>query len=109
MPENNQRRDKDTPLRQDVRMLGNALGQAIQRHGGEHVFDMVEHLRKHCKQLRDCTERLSQVSQVESEQLQSEITTLSQEIAQTVNSCDLDTAIDVIRAFHHLLSPRQYS
>jgi len=99
MPEQNQRRDKDAPLRQDVRTLGNALGQAIQRHGGHSVFDTVEHLRQSCKQLRDCTERLSQASQAESEQLQSEITALSQEIAQIVNGCDLDTAIDVIRAF----------
>src|ERR1700736_119410 len=99
MPEQDQRRDKDAPLRQDVRILGNALGQAIQRHGGHHVFDMVERLRHNCKRLRDCTERLSQASPTESVQLQSEITALSQEIMQIVNSCDLDTAIDVIRAF----------
>lgn len=99
MPEHNQPRDKDAPLRQDVRTLGNALGQAIQRHGGQRVFDMVEHLRHNCKRLRECTERLSQVSSTESVQLQGEITALSQEILQIVNSCDLDTAIDVIRAF----------
>src|SRR5260370_6974300 len=99
MPEQDQRRDRDAPLRQDVRTLGNALGQAIQRYGGHSVFDTVEHLRRNCKRLRDCAERLSQASQTESEQLQSEITVLSQEITQIVNSCDLDTAIDVIRAF----------
>jgi phosphoenolpyruvate carboxylase len=80
MPEQNQRRDKDAPLRQDVRTLGNALGQAIQRHGGHSVFETVEHLRRNCKRLRNCTERLSQASPAESEQLQSEITALSQEI-----------------------------
>jgi len=99
MSEQDQRRDRDAPLRQDVRTLGNALGQAIQRYGGHSVFDTVEHLRRNCKQLRDCTERLSQASQAESEQLQSEIMAISQEITQIVNSCDLDTAIDVIRAF----------
>src|SRR5690349_7348852 len=77
MPEQNQRRDKDAPLRQDVRTLGNALGQAIQRYGGHSVFETVEHLRRNCKQLRDCAERLPQASQAESEQLQSEITALS--------------------------------
>src|SRR5436853_3916184 len=99
MPEQDQRRDKDAPLRQDVRSLGNSLGQAIQRYGGHNVFDTVEHLRRSCKRLRDCTERLSQASQAESKQLQSEISALSQEITQMSNSCGLDTAIDVIRAF----------
>lgn len=99
MPEQDQPRDKDAPLRRDVRTLGNALGQAIQRHGGQRVFDMVEHLRNNCKRLRDCAERLSQASPTESVQLQNEITTLSQEVMQIVDSCDIDTAIDVIRAF----------
>src|SRR5690348_7665126 len=99
MPEQNQPRDKDAPLRRDIRMLGDALGQAIQRHGGHGVFDTVERLRRNCKQLRDLTKRLSHASPAESQQLESETTAISQEIMQIVNSCDLDTAIDVIRAF----------
>jgi phosphoenolpyruvate carboxylase len=99
MLEKDQPRDKDAPLRRDIRMLGAALGQAIQRHGGYSVFDTVERLRRNCKQLRDFTKRLSQASPAESQQLESEITAISQEIMQIVNSCDLDTAIDVIRAF----------
>ncbi len=99
MLEKDQPRDKDAPLRRDIRMLGDALGQAIQRHGGYSVFDTVEHLRRNCKQLRDLTKRLSQASPAESQQLESEMTAISQEIMQIVNSCDLDTAIDVIRAF----------
>lgn len=99
MLEKDQPRDKDALLRRDIRMLGDALGQAIQRHGGHGVFDTVERLRRNCKQLRDFTKRLSQASPAESQQLESEITAISQEIMQIVNSCDLDTAIDVIRAF----------
>ncbi len=99
MFEKDQLRDKEAPLRRDVRTLGDALGQAIQRYGGHGVFETVEHLRKNCKRLRDCAECLSQTSPTESQQLQSEITALSQEIMQIVESCDLDTAIDVIRAF----------
>nr|MBA2680825.1 phosphoenolpyruvate carboxylase [Ktedonobacteraceae bacterium] len=99
MSELDYRREKDAPLRHDVRTLGNALGRAIQQYGGETVFTTVEQLRSSCKRLRDYTERLEQSSPLEKLQLQSEIDVLTQEIASTVNNCDLDTAIDVIRAF----------
>ena len=56
------RKEKDAPLRQDIRILGNALGQAIRRHSGDAVFETVESLRSACKRLRDCTERLPQAS-----------------------------------------------
>lgn len=99
MSELDYRREKDAPLRHDVRTLGNALGRAIQQYGGETVFTTVEQLRSSCKRLRDYTERLEQSSSIENLQLQSEIDILTREIASTVNNCDLDTAIDVIRAF----------
>jgi phosphoenolpyruvate carboxylase len=93
------RKEKDAPLRQDIRILGNALGQAIRRHSGDTVFETVESLRSVCKRLRDCTERLPQASAQETIQLEQEIASLSDEISHTVQHCDLDTAIDVIRAF----------
>jgi len=99
MSELDYRREKDAPLRQDIRTLGNALGRAIQQYGGETVFKTVEQLRSNCKRLRDYTERLEQASPLEKLQFQGEIDTLTQEIAHIVNNCDLDTAIDVIRAF----------
>jgi phosphoenolpyruvate carboxylase len=99
MPEQDIRREKDAPLRHDIRTLGNALGQAIQRHGGYTVFDTVERLRANCKRLRDCTERLPEASPTEAIQLRHEIEALDQEIVQIVENCDLNTAIDVIRAF----------
>ncbi len=100
MPEQDYRREKDAPLRQDIRTLGNALGRAIQRHGGHHVFDTVEQLRRLCKHLRDCTEQLSQMTtHADRAQLQSEITHLAQEIGDIVTGCDPETATDVIRAF----------
>lgn len=99
MPEQDNRREKDAPLRHDIRTLGNALGQAIQRYGGHTVFDTVERLRNNCKRLRDCAERLPYVSDDEAAQLQNEIQKLDQEIVQLVDSCSLETAIDVIRAF----------
>src|SRR5579859_3049934 len=96
---NDLREQKDAPLRQDIRALGNALGQAIQRHGGHDVFEMVEYLRTSCKRLRDCTERLPEATAMEAVQLENEIRVLSQQIADTATHCNLNTAIDVIRAF----------
>ncbi|HTI14956.1 MAG TPA: phosphoenolpyruvate carboxylase [Dictyobacter sp.] len=99
MSEIENRREKDAPLRQDIRTLGNALGHAIQRHEGDAVFETVERLRNTCKRLRDCAERLPQAGSEEAQQISQEIDALSQEINHIVNNCDPDTAIDVIRAF----------
>jgi phosphoenolpyruvate carboxylase len=112
MPEIDSRREKDAPLRQDIRTLGNALGQAIQHQRGHDVFDTVERLRAACKRLRDCDQQLLTSSPEDAELLRSEIKQLDQEIMQLVDGCSLDTAIDVIRAFtvyfHLVNSAEQY-
>jgi len=99
MPQYDARHEKDAPLRQDIRTLGNALGQAIQHHRGHAVFDTVEQLRKLCRRLRECDRRLLVATALEAAQLQVEIVQLDREIAQIVDNCSLDTAIDAIRAF----------
>jgi phosphoenolpyruvate carboxylase len=99
MTEFDSRREKDAPLRQDIRTLGNALGQAIQHHRGHAVFTTVERLRAACKRLRDCDQQLFDASPEENARLRSEIRQLDQEIVEIVAGCSLDTAIDVIRAF----------
>ena len=96
------RREKDAPLRQDIRLLGNALGQAIKRHGGETMFNTVEQLRRDCRLLRECvTERarFTDASSQEAQRLDGEIAEIDQHITHIVDTCDLDTAIGVIRAF----------
>src|SRR6266496_1532630 len=98
IPEQN-KTEKDAPLRRDIRMLGDALGKAIQQHEGISVFETVEQLRRKCKHLRTCAETLRSASATEAAQLQHEMATLDQEITRIVDSCDLDTTIDVIRAF----------
>ena len=98
IPEQN-KTEKDAPLRRDIRMLGDALGKAIQQHEGISVFETVEQLRRNCKRLRTCAETLRSASATEAAQLQHEMATLDQEITRIVDSCDLDTTIDVIRAF----------
>src|SRR5579884_1356791 len=99
MPEDDSRREKDAPLRQDIRTLGNALGHAIQQHRGYAVFETVERLRGACKRLRECDWQLIDASPAEVELLRAEIKQLNQEIMHIVASCSLDMAIDVIRAF----------
>jgi phosphoenolpyruvate carboxylase len=101
MLEQEQRSEKDVPLRRDIRMLGNALGRAIQQHDGITVFATVEQLRRNCKRLRDLAYTLETIEAPPEvkQKLQDEIAALDHEITQIVDHCDLDTAIDVIRAF----------
>ena len=99
MPERDDRQEKDAPLRRDIRTLGDALGQAIQQHDGYAVFAMVEKLRRSCKRLRDCEEQLRHVSAEQRTTLQAEIARLDSEITSIVESCDLETAMAVVRAF----------
>ena len=45
--------DRDAPLRADVRTMGSLLGQIIQDHHGEVIFDKIEELRGLAKAWRD--------------------------------------------------------
>jgi phosphoenolpyruvate carboxylase len=99
MSEQEQRAEKDAPLRRDIRALGDALGRAIRQHSRPEVFETEEWLRLHCRRLRECAELLQSASSDEAARLREEIETLDSEITHVVEECDLATAIDVIRAF----------
>jgi phosphoenolpyruvate carboxylase len=99
MPEEQAREERDAPLRQDIRTLGEMLGYAIQQHGGPHVFATVERLRLDCRRLRECASELSALSASDAAAAREELATLDEEIIRIVEECDLQTAIDVIRAF----------
>lgn len=99
MSEQDQRVEKDSPLRQDIRTLGDALGRAIRQQSCSFVFETVERLRLSCKQLRECEEAFASATEGEALRLQGEISALDTEIMQLIEQCDLDTAIDVIHAF----------
>jgi phosphoenolpyruvate carboxylase len=45
--------DSSLPLRQDIKMLGNILGEILVNHGGVELFDKVEKIRLMTKTLRD--------------------------------------------------------
>lgn len=99
MLEQTQRDEKDTPLRRDIRTLGDALGRAIQQHSRPAAYETEERLRLACRRLRECDELLNVASGEQAARLREEIETLDQEITCIVEECDLETAIDVIRAF----------
>ncbi|HLQ70172.1 MAG TPA: phosphoenolpyruvate carboxylase, partial [Bacillota bacterium] len=44
--------DKNVSLRQDVKMLGNILGDILILHGGKELFDKVENIREMTKSIR---------------------------------------------------------
>lgn len=44
--------DSSLPLRRDVKLLGNILGEILINHGGSELFDKVEKIRNMCKTLR---------------------------------------------------------
>jgi len=46
------RSDADLPLRNDIRLLGDLLGQTLKRLGGTRLFDTEERVRTLCKQMR---------------------------------------------------------
>ena len=99
MTEHIDRLEKDTPLHRDIRILGDILGYAIQQHGGSSVYQTVEQLRLACKRLRNCAETLPFASPSEAAMLNDEIAFIEQDITSIVENCDLDTTVDVIRAF----------
>lgn len=43
----------DSALREDVRLLGNFLGDTLKKQVGQELFDQVEHIRKYAKGARD--------------------------------------------------------
>ena len=38
--------DKDSPLREDIRMLGRILGDTLREQEGDAIFDLIENIRQ---------------------------------------------------------------
>jgi phosphoenolpyruvate carboxylase len=77
--------DPHKPLREDVRMLGELLGETLKRHAGEHVYRSVERVRALAKSGRAGSD--------------DDFRTLAAELA----NLPLDDALPVARAFTHFL------
>jgi len=70
--------DSSTPLRRDVKYLGNILGEVLVFHGGIELLEMVERIRKMAKELRN------QYDENTYRQLKEEITNLKPPVRQQV-------------------------
>lgn len=74
--------DKLRPLREDVRFLGDLLGEVLREQGGEALFDAVETVRLLTKRLR-----------------RSYSEDVERELEEVIRKLDLHTATRVARAF----------
>jgi phosphoenolpyruvate carboxylase len=75
-------KSKDQPLSNDIHMLGDLLGETLQRLGGERLFEIEERVRGLCKELRSAPS-----------------TRTDQQLKRLLHGLSLDEAIGVIRAF----------
>ncbi|HKC84508.1 MAG TPA: phosphoenolpyruvate carboxylase, partial [Blastocatellia bacterium] len=77
---------KDTPLRADIRRLGDLLGETLKRFGGERLFEIEEDVRALCKRLRGA-------------QATGKTAGAERELKRLLRRLSLDETIGVIRAF----------
>ena len=77
--------DPHKPLRDDVRLLGELLGETVKRYAGEEVFDVVERARALAKSGRAGNERAFS------------------ELADALAGMSLDEALPIARAFAQFL------
>ncbi len=75
-------KDKDLPLRNDIRRLGDLLGETLKRLGGKNLFENEERVRALCKELRA-----------------SEAPAVERQLKRLLHGLSLTDAIGVIRAF----------
>ena len=76
-------RDRQRPLREEVRFLGSLLGEVLREQGGEELFRAVERVRLLAKRLRSRYDPM-----------------VEQELVAFIEGLDTATAIQVIRAFN---------
>lgn len=76
----------DAPLREDVRLLGNLLGETLKLHAGQDLFNQIEQIRALAKGARD--------GQVEAEK----------QLEQLFLSLEDEEILPLTRAFTHFLN-----
>ena len=82
--------DPHKPLRDDVRLLGTLLGEALQRQDGQDLFDRVERVRKLAKRARRGEPTASREA--------------FDALASELGAMPVDAALPVARAFAHFLN-----
>ena len=76
----------DAPLREDVRLLGNLLGETLKEHAGDELFNQIEQIRALAKGARD--------GQIEAEK----------QLEQLFLSLKDEEILPLTRAFSHFLN-----
>jgi phosphoenolpyruvate carboxylase len=74
--------ERNRRLREDVRELGNILGETIKKLDGQEVFEMVERFRQLCKSMH-----------------QQKDDSAKNALTELIDSLDMETAAKVIKAF----------
>jgi phosphoenolpyruvate carboxylase len=77
--------DPHLPLREDVRLLGEVLGDVLRRHEGQEIFDRVERVREAAKQARTLDSELEHIDRL-------------------LRDMPIASALTVSRAFAHFLT-----
>ena len=83
--ERSERSERDKPLRDDVRLLGELLGETLRAHGGEELFETVERVRALSKASRTDDSRFHQ-------------------LAALLAKLPVESATPLARAFAHFLN-----
>src|SRR5262245_2667875 len=83
--------DPHKPLRDDVRMLGELLGDVLRHQEGQPLFDQVERVRTLAKRARRQGQSGSAIEDFE-------------ELAAELRALPVDSAVPVARAFAHFLN-----
>ncbi|KAF1018392.1 MAG: Phosphoenolpyruvate carboxylase [Acinetobacter bereziniae] len=91
-------RQSDRALREDVRLLGNLLGETLKSHAGDNLFNLVEQIRALSKAARD--------GQVEAEkQLQHIFLNLQDDeilpiLQNNIMLCVIDVKVNSMNKYH---------
>ncbi|HKJ73800.1 MAG TPA: phosphoenolpyruvate carboxylase [Alphaproteobacteria bacterium] len=76
--------EKDRPLREDIRLLGRLLGDTIRDQEGQHIFDLVETIRRHSVQFHRGDDHEAR-----------------QELEGILQTLSPEQAVEIIRAFSY--------
>ena len=78
------KRDKDLPLREDIRQLGHLLGRTLREQEGADLFHAVEEIRQTAVRFRRHGDVAARTH-----------------LATLLNALDIETTISVVRAFSY--------
>ncbi len=89
----------DAPLREDVRLLGNLLGETLKQHAGQELFNQIEQIRALAKGARDGqAEAEKQLEQLFLELPDEELLPLTRAFSHFLNFANIAEQYHVVRS-----------